>query len=155
VVVTSRIPAAIDGLVALCRGLPALATVAIHDGPPGSNLTDQLMLFIGDTPEDLVSVRGSQNWAALGARAKDERFTIVCTAAARSGDTNMKVERDRAFSIVAAVEIAVRDLVTGDISLGGAVSWCGLDEDISLAQLQTPDGALAKVGFGVTCRARI
>ncbi|MCP2168131.1 hypothetical protein [Goodfellowiella coeruleoviolacea] len=157
---TSRIPAAIDGLLTLCTGAAApggpLAGVRIYDGPPVSDLSDELLLFIGDDPAGEDSVTGTQEYATLGRPGKDETFTIYCCAASRSGNVDMKRERGRAFGIVGAVERLVRpNEPGGDTQLGGAVLWSGVGGDITLSQMQTNTGALARVTFGVVCRARL
>jgi hypothetical protein len=156
----SRIPAAIDGLVALCttasRPGGLLHRVHIYDGPPVTDLADQRMLFIGDTPDSLESVAGTQTFADLGGARRDETFAITCTAVARSGDTDMKARRDSAHAIMAAVERLLRPgEPDADITLGGAVLWAHVSGDIVLSQLQYAKGSLAKLAFSVTCRARL
>ncbi|MBP2325329.1 hypothetical protein JOF56_005714 [Kibdelosporangium banguiense] len=156
----SRIPAAIDGLLALCTtaakpGGP-LHRVHVYDGPPVTDLADHRMLFIGDTPDNLESVAGTQTFADLGAGQRAETFAITCTAVARSGDTTMKARRDSAYAIMAAVERLLRPGEPGaDITLGGAVLWAHVSGDIALSQLQYAKGSLAKLTFAVTCRARL
>ncbi|TCO47302.1 hypothetical protein [Actinocrispum wychmicini] len=156
----SRIPAAIDGLVALCTTATAPAEplhgVHVYDGPPVTDLSDPLMLFLGDTPDTLESVTGTQTFAELGGASRDETFSISCTAVARSGDTDMKARRDAAHAIMAAVERLLRPGEPGaDITLGGAVLWAQVGGDIVLSQLQYAKGSLARLRFAVTCRARL
>ncbi|TCO54142.1 hypothetical protein [Actinocrispum wychmicini] len=151
----SRIPAAIDGLVALCTTAAAPAEplhgVHVYDGPPVTDLSDPLMLFLGDTPDTLESVTGTQTFAELGGGHRDETFAISCTAVARAGDTDMKARRDSAHAIMAAVERLLRPGEPGaDITLGGAVLWAQVSGDIALSK-----GSLAKLTFAVTCRARL
>lgn len=157
---TSAIPAAIDGLVALCTGQVApgglLERVIVFDGPPFTKPSEQQLLFIGDTPDDLSSVSGTQDFAHIGARQRDEDFSIYCTAVSRSGGTDMKVERDRAFRMKGAVEKLLRPGFPGaDITLGGAVMWAHVSGEITLSQITDPNGAMARLGFHVVCRARL
>jgi hypothetical protein len=157
---TSAIPAALDGLITLCRAqaVPggALDKVIVFDGPPLGDPSDQLMLFLGDTPEDEQSVTGQQQFAQLGGSARDERISIYCTAVARSGDTDMRAERQRVFAILGAVENLLRPGLPGaDPTLGGAALYSQLATDLVLSQFRTSGGALAKLGFTVEARARI
>lgn len=158
---TSVIAAALDGLLELCRNAAVeggtLAGVVVVDGPPVGEPSDPLLLFIGDTPDDeSPGVIGTQEFASLGGNAKDETFSIYCTAVSRSGDTVIKAERDLAFGIVAAVEQLLRQGVAGaDPRLGGAVLWSGVGGDVQYTPLQLTKGAYVEVGFNVVCRARI
>lgn len=160
---TSKIPTAIDGLLALCNGQTdtgePLSGVAIYDGPPLEPPSEQRHLYIGFDEErsdvDIFSVEGDQVWQTMGG-AREETFSILCAAVARSGDVDIKTERDRAFSIVAGVESLIRlNVVGADITLGGAVLVSHVAGPIKLLQLQTKDGAYAKVSFHVQCIARI
>lgn len=156
----SAIPAALDGLLALCCGqaVPggALASVVVFDGPPLGEPGDQLMLFVGDTPEDEQSVTAQQAFAQLGGSARDERLSMYCTAVSRSGGTDMRAERERVFAILRAVEDLLRPGLPGaDPTLGGAVLYSQIAVDLVLSQFRDGNGALAKLGFTVDARARI
>ncbi len=160
---TSRIPAALDGLLALCNGQAiaggSLDGVAVYDGPPVTASSEQLQLYIGYDEErstlETSAVEGEQMWETMGG-ARDERFVILCCAIARSGATVMKTERDRVFGLMAAVENLVRLNVAGaDHTLGGSVLTSHIAGAEKLLQLQTPEGAYAKVMFHVECIARI
>lgn len=162
---TSAIPDALDGLVALCTaatgtGQP-LDGVTVYDGPPLESPSEELSLYIGHDEErgraagDIYGAEGTQEFMAMGGDRK-ETFAIRCAASARSGDTVIKTERDRAFGVMAAVENLIRLHVTGsDITLGGSVLVSSIGGDIKLMQLQTANGAFAKVTFFVQCLARI
>jgi hypothetical protein len=158
---TSAIPAALDGLLELSRNAAVvggtLDGVIVFDGPPVGEGSDELELYIGDDPDDeTAGISGTQDFASLGGNAKDETFSIYCTAVSRSGDTDMRAERARAFATLAAVEQLLRQGVPGaDPRLGGAVLWSGVGGDIRCTQLQTTKGAYVEVGFNVVCRARI
>lgn len=160
---TSRIPAAIDGLLALCTGQTGpgglLDGVAVFDGPPvkGATAGAELLLYIADTPDgDGPGTTGNQDFAALGRGGRDETFSIYCTAAARSGDTDIRTERNRAFALVAAVETLLRPHEPGaDATLGGAVLWSSVGGEESYTPIQDDDGAYVEVGFNIVCRARI
>lgn len=160
---SSRIASAIDGLLALCNGQTGtgqlLAGVTIYDGPPVEDPSDQLQLYIGYDEErsdvDIFSVEGTQDWQTMGG-AREETFSILCCAVARSGELRTKTERDRAFSIMAGVEQLVRlNAVGADITLGGAVLASQVAGNVKLLQLQTTDGTYVKLSFHVQCIARI
>lgn len=159
----SRIPNAIDGLLALCNGQTGtgglLESVTVFDGPPFEEPGEQRHLYIGYNEErsdaDIYSVEGDQGWQTMGG-AREETFSILCAAVARSGDVNLKAERDRAFLAVAGVERLIRIHESGsDPTLGGAVLVSHVSGSIKLLQLQTVNGAYAKVSFYVQCIARI
>jgi hypothetical protein len=131
--------------------------VTIVDGPPIGNPSDQLLLFVGDSPTSgAPGALGTQDFAGMPARERDESFSVYCTAYARSGDTALKPERDRAFSIMGAVERLVRPSYPGsDITLGGAVSWCSVSGRIAYTPGQSENGAIVRLAFEVICRERL
>jgi hypothetical protein len=159
---TSTIPAAIDGLLALCNAQAVtggtLADVFVYDGPPKEDPSEQRQLYIGHSEEvsgTVYAVEGTQEFLSMGGPRK-ETFAIRCSAVARSGDTVIKTERDRAFSIMAAVENLIRQNVVGaDMTLGGAVLMSNVSGDVKVVQLQTTNGAYVQVTFYVQCLARI
>jgi len=154
---TSRVPAALDALVSVCRAAPALAEVRIIDGPPPSqNLTERDRLYLGYGPGAEQAVDLLQEFAGAGARTRNESFHIACYAETRGGDKDMSFRRARVFEIVAAVEAALRatDAAPEAPTLNGAVLWSELTTG-ALLQEQGPDGLLAGLSFTVACRARI
>lgn len=161
--VTSRIPNAIDGLLALCNAQTGtgglLEGVIVFDGPPIEEPGEQRHLYIGYNEErsdvDIYSVEGEQDWQTMGG-PREETFSILCAAVARSGDVTLKTERDRVFSVVSGVERLIRVNESGaDSTLGGAVLVGHIAGAIKLLQLQTVNGAYAKVSFHVQCIARL
>lgn len=161
---TSRIPAAIDGLLELCRAAAVvdgpLEGVSVYDGPPIQDPSEERQLYIGhdemrSDSSDVYAAEGTQVFQTMGG-AREESFAILCAAVARTGDTDMKSQRDRAWSIVAAVENLIRLHESGsDITLNGAVLMSNISGDIRLQQIQTTTGAYVKVSFYVQCLARI
>jgi hypothetical protein len=154
---TSAGPAAIDGLLALCTGAASLTGVTIYDGSPVARSSDELFLEIAVPSADgLPAVEGTQEFVTMPGRERDESFTILCGAYSRSGDTDIKAERDRAYGILAAVERLIRPRESGsDITLGGAVLWSSVTGRITYTPLQTTDGAGVRVMFQIACRARL
>lgn len=155
-VITSRVPAAVDALVALCRASTALAGVDIVDGPPIIDLSNPELVAVGWQPADGASVTLTQDFASAGARRRDEDFTIACYAEARSGDTDIASRRTRAFELVAAVETTLR--ATNEApeapTLNGTVQWAHLTAG-DLVQEQATTGAIVGLNFTVTCHARL
>lgn len=152
---TSRVPAAVDALLAILRAAPALAEVRIVDGPEAVNLTERHRIHVGWQPGADSAVALTQDFASAGARLRDEDFEISCYAETRSGDTDMAVHRAKVFDLVGAVEAALRatDAAPTAPTLNGTVLWAHLTTG-NLQQLQS-EGALAGLAFTVTCRARI
>lgn len=158
---TSKLFAAIDGLVALCRQAPALAGVGIFDGPMVLESEDETgaNLFIGAVTDDTdtggVTATSDQDFGPFGNGARDENIGIFCIAEAWSGDTDIKAVRDRVKTILAAVENLTRQNIAGsDVTLGGAVLWCRVT-NIALRQSQTDQGAEVVATFLVAGRARL
>lgn len=152
---TSRVPAAVDALLAVLRAAPGLAEAAIVDGPPAVNLSEPRRIHVGWQPGADSAVSLQQEFNAAGARTRNEAFQIACYAESRAGDKHMKARRDEVFALVAEVETALR--ATSDIpdapTLGGTVLWSELTAG-DLVQLQA-EGSLAGLAFTVTCQARI
>lgn len=153
---TSRVPAAVDALLALCNAAVALDGVEVVDGPPTVDLTSLERLHIGYQPGAEEAVTLVQDFNSAGARTRDENFTILCYAEARAGGIDMQARRTEVFAIVAAVETALRatDAAPTAPTLSGTVLWAHLTTG-NLAQVQTDNGAGAGLAFTVTCRARI
>ncbi|MEU1559513.1 hypothetical protein ABZ504_03205 [Streptomyces mirabilis] len=152
---TSRVPAAVDALLAILQAAPALAEVAIVDGPPVVNLTQLRRIHVGWQPSADTAVNLTQDFNAAGARTRNEAFAISCYAEARAGDTDMHARRNEVFALVGEVETALRATNTAPTAptLNGTVLWAHLTAG-DLAQLQD-EGSLAGLVFTVTCQARI
>lgn len=153
---TSRVPAAVDALLAILRASSGLSGVTVVDGPPTTNLSDLDHVFVGYQPGADNAVGLAQSFNSAGARTRDEEFTIACYAESRAGGTDMQARRARCFALVAAAEEALRatDAAPTAPTLSGAVLWAHVTAG-SLVQAQTSDGAVAGVGFTVSCHARI
>lgn len=150
---TSRAPAVIDALVALCRTAPALAGVTVQDGPQVTSKHLKAVVCIGwDGDEDNdQAVEAQQEWAGLGAKAKDETLQVTCAALAWHGSTTTKPVRDRAYALVAAVEDALR----ADPSLGFQPPTVVALATGNAFQRQTADGAQCRVVFTIAIKTRI
>jgi hypothetical protein len=152
---TSRVPAAVDALLAILRAAPGLSAVAVLDGDPSVNFTDKRLIIIGAGGGDSPAVELSQDFASAGARNRDESFTIRCRAESSAGDQEISLQRTRVFELVGEVEIALRatDANPTAPTLGGVVQWAHVTAG-DLVQNKT-SGGLAVLAFDVTCRARI
>ncbi|WP_326786460.1 hypothetical protein [Streptomyces sp. NBC_00151] len=152
---TSRVPAALDALLAILRARPALAEVAIVDGPTAVNLTQRRRIHIGWSPGGDQAVELEQSFNAAGARTRDEAFVISCFAESRGGDKDMSFRRADAFDLVGEVEQALRatDAAPEAPTLNGAVLWAHLTT--GNVQQSASEGASVGVEFAVSCRARI
>lgn len=152
---TSRVPAAVDAVLAILRAAPGLAAVDIVDGPAGVNLTQLQRIHVGWQPGADSAVSLEQSFNAAGARTRDEMFTIACYAEARAGNTTMKARRDEVFALVGEVETALRATNAAPMAptLNGTVLWAHLTAG-DLTQQQA-EGSLAGLAFTVTCQARI
>lgn len=158
----SAIPGAITGLYNLCNAQTAsgsLVGVKVTDGPPVEDPSEERYLYIGHNEDpngqSVFSAQGSQDWQTMGG-PREERFDIVCCVISRSGTTDIKTERDRAYAVMGIVENLIRINVVGsDTTLGGAVLVSHIAGSENLLQLQTKNGAYVKVAFHVECIARI
>lgn len=153
---SSRVPAAVDALLAILRAAPALAAVRIADGPDATNATERDRIHVGWQPGADAAVSLQQDFNSAGARTRDEDFEIACYAETRSGDKDMALQRTHIFALVAIVEDALRatDAAPTAPTLNGTVLWAHLTTG-SLTQQQAADGAAAGLAFSISCRARI
>lgn len=157
---TSRVPAVVDYLVTAFTAASTLGAasppVAVYDGPVTTRAPEQLLLWVGlDDPDSdgmATGAESTQEWVGQGGIHRNEYITVHCAAESWSGGTGIRAERLAAFAIVAAVE----DLLRRDASLGGLVLFVDPGvTDLELSQNNTPDGAIARVAFKVTAKARI
>lgn len=153
---TSAVPAAVDALLAILSAAPGLTKVRVVDGPPTTNLTSPDWLFVGFQPSAEVAVSLTQEFAAAGARTRDEDFDVLCYIECRAGGTDMAARRRRAFEVLAEVENALRATATAPTAptLNGTVLWAHLAAG-DVQQVQSSEGALVGLPFTVRCRARI
>lgn len=151
---TSRAPAFIDALVALFRAEPGLADAKVLDGPElGADSAFEVVTvgWDGDDEGDGQAVESTQEWAGLGAHAKDEVLAVTCAAIAWSGKSDIRPVRVRAYELLAAVEDALRS----DPSLGFPPPTTVALSVGNLWQQQGPNGALCRVVFTIAIKTRI
>lgn len=145
---TSRIPAAIDALVAIFAG--ALPDVQILDGPPNVNLESDFVA-VGWSPYVDTAADAQQQFVSLGTQRREEDFTVACYADSYSGDTGASARRARVFQLVGAAETALR----ADATLGGVLTLWAEMGDTTLHQEIDDRGLVVGVTFHVHCKTRI
>lgn len=151
---TSRVPDVIDALVALFDAAPGLDGVKVVDGPIVTNDPLPEAVFVGydGNPEgDGEAGDFRQEWASIGQKAKDERFTITCAVVVWRGSTKVKPARDRAFALIAAVEDALR----ADPALGQPPPTIVAFASGSLVQSQRQSGCECRIPFQIAVQTRI
>lgn len=146
---TSRWPAVVDALVTAATA----TTVETWDGPKTTGVDPLEVIIVGGT-EDPADDGGDvdQEWAGLGAKAKDEHGTVTVAVIVQTGDDSVKVNRDRAFVILGLLETAVR----ADPTLGGVVSggWLNVST-VRIRQRSNENGTYCRVSVDFTYHARI
>jgi hypothetical protein len=161
VTVTSRIPALLDYLVTLFTNSAllgqAVPPVTVYDGPPTTGLDAPLSLYVGLSDPDNAGAEpaadSQQQWGAIGRLGRDEQVTVHCCAEAWAGTDDMRTVRLSATGIVAAVEQVMQADTT---QFGGNVLFPdpGITA-LNLMQNNTQTGAVARVAFDLTFKARI
>lgn len=145
----SKLPAAMDALVAVFKAWPGLAGVTVRDGPSTSQATVQEIVSVGFTGgEDDNSAESALLSEGLGGSIDREQFTIRCVAVVLRGSDDISGARQRAYELLkeAGAALAV------DRTLRGSVMRAMVSSH-SLTQDQTSSGAQAAVTFEVSCDA--
>ena len=148
---SSTVPAALAGLVAAFRNsiTLGLAGVPVRDGP---QLTDAAGLeavavgYSGDQNTDAAA--GSATPEGLSGGRDRERYTVTCAAEVLDPGADIAAARTRVYQLHAACGAAI----AADRTLGRAVLGA-VPGPWTLRQQQTPNGALARIVFGVTVDA--
>jgi hypothetical protein len=167
--VTSTAGAALDYLVTTATGIYAAYAAAngltclVLDGPApvDSEETYPVVVWVGfdpNNPENPVVV-GDQEFAALGARTRNETFTIVNTVRYWTGDTTaVKTVRDQAFALLAQFETMLRGTPLngpGDCTLGGNVLFSQISGGLQYTPISSGSGLIGEITFHVSCRSRL
>lgn len=143
----TRVPEAIDALVATFRTAEGLAGVTVRDGASVSQSRLNEVVSVGYTGvEGENDVDAQATGEGLEGGADREQFVIRCAAAAFRGGTDMAAARRRAYEIFAAATAAIADNRT----LNGTVLRAMVDSH-SLTQDQADSGAQAVIVFSVGC----
>lgn len=143
----SKLPAAIDGLVAVFKVAEGLTRVTVLDGVSVSQSAVNEVVSVGYTGnEDEQAAESSTVGEGLGGLADREAITIRCVVAVVLGGTDMAAARKRVYELFTAAG----DAVAANRTLNGAVMRASIGSH-SLAQYQTDQGAQAVITFAVDC----
>lgn len=165
-VATSAIPAAWSYLVSAATAAFAGANppVLICDGQMAvadlSEFEDRVAIGWDGSDEQFPTVvDGTQSYAALNRGiTKDEDFEIVCSVTHWDGNNNISTARAAAFSLFATFERLMRGYApngSGDVTLGGAVTYAGINGGIQVVTDLDQQAASCTIVFRVACRARL
>ncbi|MEV6737879.1 hypothetical protein AB0N14_13490 [Streptomyces sp. NPDC051104] len=143
----SKVPAAIDGLVAAFTDWPGLAGVTVRDGPSTSQATLMEVVSVGYTGgEEEIDAESALVGEGLGGSPDREQLTIRCAAAVLRGGDDIVGARARAFQLLSEAGAAI----AANRTLGGAVMRARVASH-SLSQSLTQQGAQVIVMFEVSC----
>ena len=106
---------------------------------------DPDFIAIGYTDSGAACVSGAQHAVSLGNLRRDEIYAVQCLISSWTGGISMKSVRDRAFTLMAGVEAAIR----GDATLQAAVAVAQFGQTIDYDQTQTDQGAVATIRFTI------
>lgn len=151
---TSRIPDALDNLIALFEAAPGLAGVKVLDGPTVTNdpLNEMVCVgYDGDPEGEGQAADFTQEWASIGQKAKAETFTITCAVVVWRGSTKVRPVRVRAYALLAEVENALR----ADPSLGLPPPTVVAFASGGLFQAQRQSGMECRIPFQIAVKTRI
>jgi hypothetical protein len=117
---TSRVPAALDALVAALEAV--LDPGIVYDGPELTGDTPPVAVCVGYDGDPEGDMRAVENWAqtfvGLGAQRREESFDILGCVVAFSGDTTVKDKRDAVFATFGTAETALRAAANQALGLG-------------------------------------
>lgn len=149
----SAIPGAYAGLLAALRA--NLTGVEVIDGPGATDQTDNRYIMVGVADPDadgfVEAITGSQRWAQLGGKFRDETFSIRCAAVAWNGDGN----QSQAISDVFSLFDAAGNALVSDPTLGGSILYAPGLTEFTVRFIQDKNGVAAELPFAVECRTRI
>lgn len=151
--VASRVPAALTQLATTATTAVASLGCKVYRGPfvtgdPGKAL---FIGYDGDPAGDFRGVVTTSEWAGIGAKARNEEFTIVCAITVNSGDPDVARATDDTYAIHAAFEAAVR----ADPSLNQAPRFTAALAGGELFTMPHPAGLQVRLSFVVSASARI
>lgn len=149
---TTALPNLIDAVVTALKAASSLSGVTIYDGIEIDSSDPTSWISVGhDGSEDgeVVAANVRNEYKALGAKSMFEDGTLNCTLSAWTGETNLSVCRNSAYTLLNAIDTVIRI----DPSFGGVVLYSGL-ENHSPTYLQTNQGAAVQINFTIFYRAR-
>lgn len=150
---STRVPAVLDGLIAILSAQADLAGVQIVDGPVRGmvELEYDTIVIAPSSPESPGVAVTYERESNLGRVAYVEQVEATVFVSSFSGDEAMKPRRDRVLALCAAVQAAL------DANQTRADAWdsCEMGPEAAWHQVQSKDGATCTVGFTVVTRSVI
>lgn len=144
---STKLPEAMDALIAAYRTAPELTGVTVRDGPSTSQATVMEVVSVGYTGDD-GEKDAEADTRVEGMGADRERITIRCVAAVLKGGNDIPAARKRAYELLTAAGAAIGR----DPRLGGTVMRARISGH-TLQQHLTDRGAQAVIVFTVDCDA--
>jgi hypothetical protein len=145
----SKLPAAMDALVAAFTAWPGLDGVTVRDGPSTSQAAVQEIVSVGYTGgESGTDAESTLMTEGLGGVVDREQFLIRCATAVLVGGDGVAGARRRAYELLAEAGAAI----AADRQLGGSVMRAMIAAH-AFTMEQTNKGAQAVVLFEVSCDA--
>ncbi len=146
----SSVPGAMRNLVSILQAAPALHGVTVLDGPTVTEDVINEAVTIGYDDGVTGSAVTSASEADGISRARDqESYTVNCAVEVLLGSsTDLPAARERAYVILGAIG----KILAVNQRLNGAVMIAQLGQH-NLSQGQPPEGALARIVFGIDCEA--
>ena len=139
----SRVPVVTDWLLANLPAATGLDATQIIDGPPTEAQLRATCIILGDTDME-------QDWAALGARNRDENSIIKCAIYLIGPGQSQTTVNKAAFALLALIEAYLRT----NITLGSNVIWVGVVPTTIMKQLGD-NARVAVLDFNLKFFARI
>lgn len=156
-----RAPSAVYDLIgALVEQLPGAVPdgVVVYDGfPTGEGYAAEWVLIGVEDPMirgAATSATTQQEWASIGANAREETGEITCAASSWNGNADPKLARARVAEITSSIEMYLRENYDLGLSQYAAL-WTGYGSRTALRQAQDDKGAEALVVFTIAFTARI
>ena len=150
----SVIPAAVRAVHdKIAAALPAALVLVGPGGTEDPGTNGMVLVGCSDADEETYAeaVTGSQHWAQLGGKSRDEQFTVHCVAVSWNGNGEALTAMDGAFTLLGAIESAI----VADPTLGGVLLYAVGISAVGLKFATDTKGAAAHVPFDVECRTRI
>lgn len=146
---TSKLPAAIDALVAILTTAEGLNGVTVRDGASVSQARVMEIVSVGYTGTDGENdADATLMTEGMGGNPDREQLTIRCVAAVLKGGTDLAAARKRAYELFTAAGTAI----AANRTLNGAVMRAMVSAH-SLTHGQIDQGAQAVITFTVSCDA--
>lgn len=141
----SRVIVVTDWLLANLPAAVSLDASQVIDGPPTEANLKSTCIILGDV--DMV-----QDWAAIGARNRDEEAIIKCVIYVLGPGQTQTTVNKQAFALLGLIELFLR--TSTNITLGGNV-WQSAILPTTIAKQQADNARAAFLAFDLKFNARI